>query len=187
MPMRWFQLWVMVWIYASFVTWRRVHLVLKQKALDYWLPFSRAALVFCPCFGHFVFCLLLDCSTSQTYQNVAKEPFFLTEDENTRKALQKSGGQNSKGRCRSIGDCVLKAIKINGLSFRAWRAWVIPHERSVHLHSGPELKSANGHLSRALTSREYSNTNMSVAGQCVCPENYRPSRRNMQECERKCL
>ena len=52
--------------------------------------------VFCPCFECSVSLYLLDCSTSQTYQNVAKEPFFLTKDENTEKAIRQSACQNSK-------------------------------------------------------------------------------------------
>ena len=66
--------------YTCTTCWNRRLLI-----VDYLLP--KVHPVFCPCFGCFVPRLLLYCSTSQTYQNVPKEPFFLMIDENTGDAI----------------------------------------------------------------------------------------------------
>ena len=139
--------------YTCTTCWNRRLLI-----VDYLLP--KVHPVFCPCFGCFVPRLLLYCSTSQTYQNVPKEPFFLMIDENTGDAIWQSRYQNSKWTTELYRLLWRESNQNQRVFISARRAWVIPQERSVNSHSVPEWKSAPGHSSRLGTSRQYSKTSL---------------------------
>ena len=105
--------------YTCTTCWNRRLLI-----VDYLLP--KVHPVFCPCFGCFVPRLLLYCSTSQTYQNVPKEPFFLMIDENTGDAIWQSRYQNSKWTTELYRLLWRESNQNQRVFISAWRAWVIP-------------------------------------------------------------